>query len=149
MSSQVPFVGNFHFLVEIDGLTGDSSVVVGGFSEVRGLGSETEVLEFFVGNSPAPVQVPGKTRYSNITLRRGVTSSNDLYDWRREVERGLPARRSGAIILLDHDMTEKTRWNFYDAWPCRYEAPELESNGSAISVETLELCVGRIERASP
>ena len=49
--SQVPFVGNFNFLVEIEGVTGESSLVVGGFSEVSGLGSQTEVIEVTVGNS--------------------------------------------------------------------------------------------------
>ena len=48
--SQEPFVGNYNFLVELDGVVEDGSVVVGGFSEVRGLGSETEVIEFRVGS---------------------------------------------------------------------------------------------------
>jgi phage tail-like protein len=43
-------------------------------------------------------------------------------------------------------MSEKTRWNFFDAWPCRYQAPDLDSSGATISIETLELCVSRIER---
>ena len=43
-------------------------------------------------------------------------------------------------------MNEKTRWNFYEAWPCRYEAPALDAAGDSVAVETLELCVERIER---
>ena len=148
-NGQVPFVGNFNFLVEIDGVSEDSSMVVGGFAEVGGLGSETEVLEFFVGNSGSAVQVPGKTRFSNIVLRRGITNSNELYEWRHGVEQGDVVRRSGSIILLDQNMSEKTRWNFFDAWPCRYEAPELSSNGNSVSIETLELCVARVERVVP
>ena len=43
-------------------------------------------------------------------------------------------------------MREKARWNFYGAWPCRYEGPELESSGAELSVETLELVVEKLER---
>ncbi len=145
-TTEMPFVGNWNFLVEIDGVTGDSSMVVGGFSEVRGLGSETEVVDYWAGNSATPVRVPGKTRYSNIVLRRGVTNSNELFRWRRTVEQGSAEKRSGAIILLDGAMQERARWNFFDAWPCKYEAPELQGEGDSISVETLELCVSRVER---
>lgn len=147
--NQIPFVGNFTFLVEIDGINTDSSVVVGGFSEVSGLESTTEVIEFSVGGSPAVMQIPGKTRYSNIVLTRGVTNSNELYNWRRAIENGASDSRSGSIILLDQDMsTVKARWNFYDAWPCRYQAPDLDASGNSVSIETLELCVGRLERVS-
>jgi phage tail-like protein len=147
MRSTVPFFGNFNFLVEIEDLTGDARSVVGGFSEVSGLVSESEVVEHRVGSSPLVMKLPGKTRFGNVVLRKGCTASSELYQWRRRVEDGEDDRRSGSVILLDGQMREKARWNFYDAWPCRYEAPELDATDSAVSVETLELCVERIERA--
>ncbi|MBI4585640.1 MAG: phage tail protein [Planctomycetes bacterium] len=146
MPANQPFIGNFNFLVEIEGITGDAAMVVGGFSEVSGIGSQTEIIEYRTGNSRSVLQIPGKTRYSNIVLKKGVTSSNELFLWRQAIEKGNLDRRSGSIILLDPDMNEKTRWNFYEAWPCRYEAPVLNSAGDAISIEALELCVGRLER---
>ena len=146
MSRTVPFIGNFNFLVEIEDLAGDSTSVVGGFSEVSGLVSESEVVEHRVGNSPTIFKIPGKTRFGNVVLRKGCTVSGELYEWRRRVEKGEDDRRSGSVILLDAEMREKARWNFYEAWPCRYEAPELNAAETAISVETLELCVERLER---
>ena len=145
--SQVPFVGNFNFLVEIDGVA-DSSAVVGGFSSVSGVGSDTDVIEHAVGSSPTTVKVPGRTNFSNIVLSQGVTSSDELYKWRQSVEQGVAERRSGAIILLNPDMTERARWNFFNAWPCRYDAPELDASGNAVSIERLELCVESVERAA-
>ena len=144
-----PFCGNFNFLVEIEELDGDASSVVGGFSEVRGVSSASEVLVHRVGSSPLGVKIPGRLEFGNIQLRKGVTSSSDLYDWRQRIERGEQDLRSGSIVLLDSAMREKTRWNFYGAWPCRYDAPLLEAAGDAISVETLELCVERVERVEP
>jgi phage tail-like protein len=149
MAKPFPFCGNFNFLVEIDDLDGEPAGVVGGFNEVRGLTSESEVLEHWVGNQPLAVKVPGRVRYGNITLRKGVTTSTALYRWRRRVEQGEQDLRSGSIILLDAALRERTRWNFYGAWPCRYEGPVLDARDSAISVETLEICVERVERVEP
>lgn len=142
----VPFFGNFNFLVEIEDLASDSTSVVGGFSQVSGIASQSDVVEHRVGNSNTVLKLPGKTRFGNIVLRKGCTSSGDLYEWRRRIESGDDDRRSGSIVLLDGGMKEKARWNFYDAWPCRYEAPELNAADNSVSIETLELCVERVER---
>jgi phage tail-like protein len=144
-----PFCGNFNFLVEIEDLEGEATSVIGGFSEVRGISSRSEVLEYRVGGHPGAVKVPGRTRYGNLQLRKGVTTSAALYEWRRRIEDGEADVRSGSIILLDSAMREKTRWNFYGAWPCRYEAPDFDADGDGISVEVVELCVERLERVEP
>ena len=149
MPATLPFFGNFNFLVEVEDLVGDSASVVGGFSQVSGILSQSDVVEYRVGNSPTVFKIPGKTRYGNIVLKKGCTSSGDLYQWRRRIESGEDDKRSGSIILLDGNMKEKARWNFYEAWPCRYEAPEFDASDNSISIETLELCVERIERAQP
>jgi phage tail-like protein len=145
-SSQLPFVGNFNFLVEIEGVTPDSTSVVGGFSEASGISSQTDIIEYRVGNSRTTFRIPGRSRAGNIVLRKGVTSGDELARWRAAVEKGIRDVRSGSIVLLDAEMNEKARWNFYDAWPCRYEAPALDAAGNSVAVETLELCVDRIER---
>jgi len=146
MAQGFPVCSNFNFLVEIEHVDGSASSVVGGFSDARGIASESEVLEHWVGNQPLATKIPGRARFGNIVLKKGVTSSSELYQWRQRIEQGEPDLRSGSIILLDSAMREKTRWNFYGAWPCRYEAPHLDAQGDAISVETLELCVERVER---
>jgi len=149
MSASLPFVGNFNFLVEIEGITPDSTSVIGGFSEASGIGSHSDVIEFRVGNSNSVFRIPGRSRAGNIILRKGLAAGDELHKWRASIERGVQDTRSGSIILLDAEMKEKTRWNFFDAWPCRYEAPALDAAGESIAVETLELCVGRIERVDP
>jgi phage tail-like protein len=145
----VPFFGNFNFLVEIEDLTDGAASVVGGFSQVSGITSQSDVVEHRVGSSNTVFKLPGKTRFGNIVLRKGCTSSGDLYQWRRRIENGEDDRRSGSIVLLDGNLREKARWNFYEAWPCRYEAPELDAAESSVSIETLELCVDRLERVEP
>ena len=149
MAQSFPFCGNFNFLVEIEDLEGDSTSVVGGFSEVSGISSRSEVIEYRVGSQPLASKVPGRPHFGNIVLRKGVTTSTELYRWRQRIERGETDVRSGAVILLDSAMREKTRWNFYGAWPSRYEAPHLDAQDNGLSIETLELCVERIERLEP
>jgi len=141
-----PLTPNCNFLVEVDGLEESATAVVGGFREVGGLVSRSEVLEYRVGNQSAPLKIPGRPVYGNILLSRGVTASTALYRWRKRVEEGEEDLRNGSIVLLDAAMREKARWNFYGAWPCRYEGPALESSGDELSVETLELVVEKLER---
>ena len=107
------------------------------------------MLENRVGSQPLATKIPGRPSYGNIVLRKGVTTSAELYRWRQRIEQGQADLRSGSVILLDSAMREKSRWNFYGAWPCRYEAPRLDAQDNRISVETLELCVERLERLEP
>ncbi|HLU50219.1 MAG TPA: phage tail protein [Planctomycetota bacterium] len=141
-----PFCGNFNFLVEIEDLEGEPASVVGGFTEVSGLSTESPVLEYRVGSHPTAVKIPGRTTYGNVRLRKGVTTSSALWEWRRRIEAGEEDLRSGSIVLLDSAMRERARWNFYGAWPCRYEAPLFDAESEGLSVETVELCVERLER---
>ena len=82
MAQGFPFVGNFNFLVEIEEVDSDAASVIGGFSEVRGITSESEVLEHRVGSSPLSVKMPGRVEYGNIQLRKGITSSGELFQFR-------------------------------------------------------------------
>ena len=66
MAESVPFFGNFNFLVEIEDITGDSTSVVGGFSRVTGLVSESDVVEHRVGNSPVVLKLPDGSFYRDM-----------------------------------------------------------------------------------
>ena len=140
--------GAYNFLLEISGITGDSKTIVGGFKSVTGMDSETEVVEFKQGNDRVVRKKPGRTTYNNIVLERGYTATDDLWQWRNNIEKGIIDRRSGSIIVLDQDLTtEVARYNFYEAWPCKWYVPEMDSDNSAMAIEKIELAVERTERA--
>lgn len=139
-------MGNYNFLVEVDGFEDESASLVGSFREVSGLVSRSPVLEYRVGNQSSPLQIPGRPVYGKIRLSRGVTSSGAFYLWRQRIEEGEEDLRNGSIVLMDAAMREKARWNFYGAWPCAYEGPSLNLAGDEISIETLELVVEKLER---
>ncbi len=132
---------NFRFLVEIDGLN------QAGFSECSGFGSEVEVIEYRTGGDPTAVRkLPGRAKFPNITLKRGVTDSRELYDWHRAVLQGQIQRKNGAIILLDDAGVPKVRWVFSEAWPSKYEGPDLCAKGNDVAIETLVITCESIER---
>src|SRR5919109_230240 len=110
-----PLVG-FHFAVEIQG------VVKGYFTECSGLGSEHEVIEHKVvneGKQEIVIKLPGRMKWENITLKRGITSSMDIWDWRKQVEDGdvETARHSGSVTMYNHQAKPVARWEFEKAWP--------------------------------
>ena len=81
--------GQFNFVVEIDGLT------VAGFSEVSGLTTDTNLIEYREGNEQQGTvrKLPGLMKYNNIVLKRGCTKDTALWDWRKKVIDGNSAAR--------------------------------------------------------
>ena len=133
---------NFSFLVEIDGIT------QAGFSDASGFGASTDPIEYREGGETKTVRkLPGLTKYTNITLKWGLTDSRELYDWYKDVVNGKIERKSGSIILLDLEGNEKVRWNFFDAWPTKWDGPDFTAKGNDVAIETLELAHERVERA--
>lgn len=133
---------NFSFLVEIDGIT------QAGFSDCSGFGASTDPIEYREGGETKTVRkLPGLTKYTNITLKWGLTDSKELYNWYRDVVNGKIERKSGSIILLDLEGNEKVRWNFFEAWPTKWDGPDFTAKGNDVAIETLELAHERVERA--
>ena len=133
---------NFNFLIEIDG------IALAGFSECTGLRVEVEVIEYREGGDSSSVRkLPGQSKVSDITLKRGITASKELHDWLDSVRNGVAKRKSGAIILLDDARKPVVRWRFSEAFPRKWEGPNLDAKGNDVAIETLTLCCENLERA--
>jgi phage tail-like protein len=142
MAKRVDPYKNFNFRVEIDGIQS------AGFSEVTGLSTEVECIEYREGGDITVRKLAGLRKYSNIVLKRGVTKSADLQNWHRNVLNGVTDRRNGSVILLDEEGNEVVRWNFSNAFPRKWEGPHLKGDGNEVAIESLELCCEGIERSS-
>lgn len=128
-----PYRG-FNFLVEIDGIT------QAGFQEVSGLDSSTDSVDYREGSDPNHVRkLTGLNKFSAVTLKRGITDSDELWKWRLTVMEGRTERRNGSIILLDAEGKERLRWNFINAWPSKWTGPAFNATSTAVAVETLEI----------
>ena len=136
-----PFV-TYNFLVEIDGITRAA------FQEASGFDSTIDIIEHREGGENTTVRkLPGLTKYSNITLKWGITDDRELYDWHRQIVQGDMLRKNGSIVLLDRRGDEVARWNFVRAWPSKWDGPDLNAEGTDVAIEMLELAHEGIERA--
>ena len=128
---------NFRFLLEIDGL------VQAGFSEVTIPDTSSDPIEYRGGNEDTTVRkLPGLNKYGNISLKWGITDDSlSLFDWRKLVMQGKmkDARRNIAVILMDEEGNAKSRWEFREAWPSKYDAPDLTAKGNDVAIETMEI----------
>ena len=142
MATRVDPYRSFNFLVEIDGIT------QAGFQECSGLDSQTGSIDFRLGDDPLHVRkLPGLNTFSSISLKRGVTDSDELWRWRQTVVDGKTERRNGSIVLLDEKGAEKLRWNFSNAWPSKWTGPSFNSTANSVAVESLEIMHEEITRA--
>ena len=125
---------------EIEGLT------AGTFRNVEGLDSETEIVEYQDGDDLVLRKRPGRTKYSNIVLKRGYVASDELWQWRKKVMDGSVERKSGSVILCNDAGDPVMRYNFFEAWPCKWKGFTLDRKGTDAVVEEVELVVERLER---
>lgn len=134
---------NFNFLVEID------SIAQGTFIECSGLGATTEVIETREGGDNTTVRkLPGKTTYTDITLKWGLSASKELWKWREQVINGTVARKNGSVVVYDvANRVEVARWNFVAAWPSKWEGSAFNAKGNDIAIDTLVLSHEGIVRA--
>ena len=132
---------NYSFLVEIDGIASSA------FKSVSGLAAEAEVIEYREGSDPVSSsrKLPGRVRYPNVRLSRGLTTSRDLWDWWQTVVDGTVERRNVAITLLDDSRTPVLRWLLREAWVAKFEGPEFDASKNEVAIETIELAHDRLE----
>ena len=136
-SREDPLVG-FHFAIDVQG------TIKGYFTEVSGLGSESEIAEQKVVSEKGVqtvLKIPGRLKWGDITLKRGITSSMDIWNWRKLVEDGSvkQARKNGSIIMYDQSLQPVAQWDFKNAWPSKVSGPSVKSDDNALSVEELVL----------
>jgi phage tail-like protein len=85
--------------------------------------------------------------YGDITLRYGLTTSRELWDWFMSGVPGNVERKNVSIVLLDNDgATEVMRWNFVNAWASEWRGALLDAMGQEAAIESLTLVFETLER---
>jgi phage tail-like protein len=132
----------FNFLVNLNGPVGPTEPL-GGFSDVSGLGTEITVAEYRNGNDPENHvrKVPGVHKVSDVTLKRGIVNSADLWTWIEDVRRkGVAAQRTVAITLRDEASAAVQTWTLRGVIPLKYTGPTLAAKGGGdVAMEELVL----------
>ena len=136
-------VGNFNFLVTIEGL--EECPVAG----VEGFVTETDVIEYRAGKDRLIRKLAGRHHFGNVVIRRGATDDLSWWEWRQAILNGEIERRAVKIEVLNGSSTEVVLRIFLArAWPVAYRISPLDANDSAVLIEELELTVEGIERDS-
>ena len=128
------------FKIEIEGVT------VAAFTSFEGIESETEVIVFDDGDDLLVRKRPGRTHYSNLILKRGYINTSELWDWYKNVIDGKVERKSGSIISLADNGEEILRYNFFEAWPCRWKGFVFDANRRGTLFEEIEIAVEKVEK---
>jgi len=130
-----PLLG-FNFSLEVGGQ------VSGYFTEVSGIGSESEVIDHKVVDKDGRdvvQKIPGRLKWTDVTLKRGITSVMDVWDWREKVVNGdtAGARANGSIIMCDRNSTPVARWDFVRGWPSKVTGPSLKADSNDFGIEEM------------
>jgi phage tail-like protein len=120
---------------------------IGAFTEVSGLSVQVNVEEVAEGGQNHFVhRLPGRMRWPNIVLKRGITDSDALFEWfwktsgeGFEGAGGKLERTQGEIAVIDAARERIRAWAFEDAFPVSWSGPTFAASGRDVAMEQLEI----------
>lgn len=142
--------GAFNYIVALGGAQGDGALgsIVGGFSDVSGLGVDVNYSEYRNGNEMFNTarKVPNTHKLDDVTLKRGLVGSDDLFAWLKTVRDGTADPRQITITLLDEARQPVATWSLRNAQPKKWSGPTLAAKGGGeVAMEELHLVHEGIE----
>jgi phage tail-like protein len=139
---------SYNYIVNLNGPR-DPEKLLGGFSDVSGLTTETHISEYRDGNdSESHVRkIPGSHKVGDVTLKRGVVDSSDLWSWIVETQTtGILAQRDVVITLRDEAAKPVQSWKLRNVVPMKYTGPTLAGKGGGeVAMEELVLAAEGFE----
>ena len=122
------------FYVEIGGST--QAV----FTEVGGIHLEMQTQPLQEGGQNGFTHyLPGPTKVSTVTLKRGIARTDELAAWYLGNLPGEFQRQNVTITAFSREGEPLRRWTFYNAYPIKWLGPGFESASNQIAIEALEL----------
>jgi phage tail-like protein len=137
----------FNFLVDLG--TGNTDGPEAGFQECSEIGMSVDVIEYRNGNEKenAVRKLTGLNRVNDVTLRRGIIGSLNLYQWLDQIRNGDAAAYRTVLIHLmseDHTQTVQT-WKLLRARIIKHTSGPLNAKGTDVAMEELTLAYERLE----
>lgn len=141
-----PYTG-FNFLVDLG--DGNTEGPRAGFQEISGLGTEVTVVEYRNGNAKEnnPIKLTGLSKVADITLKRGIIGTTDLYVWLDQIRNGdQGALRTVTIQLQNEDHTQVVMtWKLLRARIVKHTSGPFNAKGSEVAIEEMVLAAERLE----
>jgi len=137
----------FNFLVDLG--TGETEGPGAGFQECSGIGTSVDVVEYRNGNEREnnPRKLTGLNRVNDVTLKRGLIGSLDLYQWLDQIRNGdAAAIRTVTISLMseDHSASVMT-WRLLRARIVKHTSGPFNAKGTDVAMEEMTLAYERLE----
>lgn len=132
--------GAFNFQVALG--TSDETTVIGGFSDVSGLGTEINYSEYRNGSELVNTvrKVANTFKQEDVTLKRGLIGVTELFQWVKDVREGARQQRNVTIILLNEAREPVATFRLQNAQPKKWMGPTLAAKGGGeVAMEELHL----------
>lgn len=119
------------------------------FQEVSGLSKQMEVEEVVSGGENRfAYRLPGRVKYENLVLRRGVASSGAAFSvWCASVldsDFAEPVTTMDVLVTLYNNQHMPTMsWSIIGAYPVKWSMSDLKSQENTLLIETIELSYRR------
>jgi phage tail-like protein len=134
--------GPFNYKVTITPASGDS--IRGGFSDVSGLNAEISHADYREGTDHAnhPRKVLTTYKVGDVTLKRGLIGSLDLFKWVDKARKGEPSAKASVVVELKSENNKEVvaTWKLTNARPTKWTGPTLAAKGGTdVAMEELVL----------
>jgi phage tail-like protein len=139
--------GAFNFIVRLGNVGGEDQIV-GGFSDVSGLGNEVKYSEYRNGNEPENHvrKIANTESVDDVTLKRGVIGDLRLFEWLKATREGDHDPRTVTITLLTEAKEPAVRWVLTAAQPKKWTGPTLAAKGGGeVAMEELHLVSEQVD----
>ncbi len=146
---------NFHVQLNIPNATGlglTSPLCDMEFAELDGLEMSMEPKTVREGgNNVEQINLVGPVTYSNLTLKRGMTSNLDVWKWfmGSTGNTARSTRASGTILVKDGQGTNRVRFNLYGCLPIKVKAPALNAKDGGVAIEEMQIAYTAFTIESP
>ena len=137
----------FNFLVDLG--TGNTDGPQAGFQEISNIGMEVTVVEYRNGNEKenSVRKITGLNKCTDVTLKRGLIGSLDLYQWLNQIRNGDQSAYRNVVIHLqneDHTSVVQT-WKLLRARIIKHTSGPLNAKGTDVAMEEMVLAYERLE----
>jgi phage tail-like protein len=139
--------GAFNFRVEFGDVAGGGPIEAG-FSDVSGIGNEVNYSEYRAGTDKFNTvrKIPNTFKLDEVTLKRGLVGSTDIFAWLKAVRDGQYQPRTVTIVMLDEARNEVLSVVLKNAQPKKWMGPTLAAKGGGeAALEELHLLYEGIE----
>jgi phage tail-like protein len=148
MADRTAPYGAFNFEISFDG------EAFGGFSDVSGLNNEFTMSEYRTGEDPEnhTQKIPGIFKSGDVTCKRGIIDSTQIYAWVEDVRRRGPLGKKKAVVikLLDEARKPVVSWTLANVTPMKFSGPTLAAKGGGdVAMEELVLSAEKVTMAFP